>query len=487
MGDPHAGPDPLQVRTLAHVKRFTEAFVGDPEFRRSAKTPSARERLLAEVGIDLSAADLAPFWRLADNENPPDEAEFRAHALGTLWLDWIQGQRECLGRHASAWAPAGSARFIAWRKRQIARAESEALVRSDLNVFPLFAFELSKGCSVRCWFCAWNPPRLEGYVPYTPGNRQLWREILDAAGDLFGPGCRAAACYHATEPTDNPDYFRFLEDFHDICGIYPQTTTACPLKNIGWTRELLRLRERCASSRDRFSVLSLGALRAIHRTFSAEDLASVRLVLQNAGALAEKVPCGRALDHPGRLLAAERVARGYAPAATGVPPLTIECTCGYLVNLVDRNVRLISPCRATDRSPMGYTVHAEGTFRDGAEFRAFIGRSIDEYMPEHLARHDTVAFRDDLAYEVLEHGFTLTSRHGRHTLEGGPHAALLGDLVHRGDQSTGEIIERLIRAGTPVFETVSLLDRLYQRGLIAEAPGASAPERRRGAETAGLV
>ena len=44
---------------------------------------------------------------------------------------------------------------------------------------------------------------------------------------------------------------------------------------------------------------------------------------------------------------------------------TIACVSGFLFNMVERNVRLISPCNASERWPLGYRIYDEGTFTDG--------------------------------------------------------------------------------------------------------------------------
>ena len=136
---------------------------------------------------------------------------------------------------------------------------------------PLFAFELSKGCSKQCWFCSFSPPQLQNNFLRTPANRAFWRSILTEAWNLCGTACQSSVCYHSTEPSDNPDYLDLLEDFHDVFGVYPQTTTADPLKDVAWTRRILDNRRRDPTNIDRFSVLTLRILRQIYATFSAEE------------------------------------------------------------------------------------------------------------------------------------------------------------------------------------------------------------------------
>jgi len=460
----------------AHIKRVLEAWAGDPDFRRGIfEYPSSRQKLLDGVRIELCASDLSAFWKVLDPKRKgcPDNdkvlRELTSDPMGNLWIAWNRKKYEEIDRAASGWFNTGNRRFDAWRNRRSSRAKSEAFIPGGRNFLPpLMGFELSKGCSIQCWFCAFAPPRLQGYFPHMPENQRLWRDILASSWELFGPAVRTAVCYHSTEPTDNPDYFKFLKDFHEICGTYPHTTTANPLKDLEWTKNLMRIRETDLSTQDRFSVLSLGSLRAIHQAFSAEEMKNVQLAMQHKGSLAHKNHCGRALKYEKRLQAEMQFAQEAGPNNAIVPQLTLECTIGYLVNMVDRSIRLISPCNATDQRPLGCMVHAEGTFGNAAEFRDFISRSIEENMGEHLEKGNRLAFREDLTYERLEDGFALTSRYIRHAVKGNGHFLLLGDLICQKSLTTGEVTEKLIQAGMPLFEVITSLDQLYQKGLLSD-------------------
>ncbi len=89
----------------------------------------------------------------------------------------------------------------------------------------------------------------------------------------------------ATDPLDNPDYERFLADFHDVLGRCPQTTTAQPHKDTERTRELLRLSHSLGSPVDRFSIISLNVLNRVHVAFSPGELLRVDCIPQNREAI----------------------------------------------------------------------------------------------------------------------------------------------------------------------------------------------------------
>lgn len=462
------------TRLCAHLKRFLELLEGDPGFRqRIIDGASPRETLLREAGLDLPAEGMASFWRMPELARLPAVAqeawrvEFETSPLGRTWIGWSRAQRARLGSSTEP-RPPSHPRARTWRARRLSRVRSDALRVSNVGIFPLFAFELTHGCSVQCWFCALDPEKLKGRFVYSPDNRQLWRDVLGHAWDLFGVGCQSLICYHGTDPTDNPEYFRFQEDVVEIIGVLPQVTTAQPLRDVGWTQSLLDWQRRYPDTHHRFSILSLGTLRRVHETFSPEELLDISLVMQHKEALGQRVECGRAASRADRLEAEARYRESMEAPGDRLTQTTCECTCGYLVNMVTGRIQLISPATPSGRAPLGYATHAEGSFRTGDEFRAFLDRTVAQCMPEHLASEATVRFWDDVQYERVPDGFSVTSRFRRQAVLGSVHLGLLGDLIHDGAPTTAEITDALIQAGMPVLDAIAWLDRVCQTGVIAE-------------------
>jgi radical SAM family RiPP maturation amino acid epimerase len=335
-------------------------------------------------------------------------------------------------------------------------------------VHTLFAFELTKGCSVGCWFCGFSAEKLQGVFPYTPQNASLWRDLLQTGVDLFGPAMQCGACYWATEPADNPDYLRFVGDFRKITGVMPQTTTAVPLRDVAWTREVLRFQRESLSVPARFSILSTNILRRVHEAFSAEDLLHVELLHQHQDSVCVKAKAGRARQGRKPVMRSGDSEKFPKNRIAVHPHQTIACVSGFLINMVDRSIRLISPCRASDRWPLGYRVHAEGHFADAREFRDFIERSIEEHMPEHVAGDDIVAFRDDLAYSPLPDGFSLTNQSVTHKFTGQPFLVRLGSLIEQGEKTAGEIIGALLQEEVDILAATGAIQDLFDKGLLDE-------------------
>lgn len=455
--------NPEQLRTIAHIKRFMECVSGDPEFRESVKgkTKGLRQ-IAAKRGIDIDPLDLAPLFRPGFKTGLPTD-ELDDAPIAKMWNDWIVEKLAFrdLTRDLGAGDDNGTL-YGKWRNRQIARCDSEIGTGNKSVIHSRLSFELSKGCSVRCWFCAFDAGPLEGVFPYNRENAGLWRGMLEAALEAFGPAARTGACYHATEPSDNPDYLKFIRDYRDVMGIVPQTTTAAPLRDPDWTRELLRLHVGKPGVPSRFSVLSLKDLRRLHETFSPEELLEIELILQMRTARICKSRAGRVRE---RKVTAD--ASGAVPEVANYPG-TIACITGVLVNMVDRSIQLISPCSATDKWPLGYKIHARGSFDSPDAFTEFISQVGETRMPGHLAGDDPLAFRPDLKHARTEDGFTLSSCFHRYSFRGEPFLVLLGDLIDKGDKTVGEVIGELVENNADIIVASSTIQDLFEKGLLDE-------------------
>lgn len=450
-----------EKRLIPHIKRFFECVVGDTEFYAALQADAAGwEALLQEKGIaDVDPEQLAVLFpeQFMLEEVPTAELADKPQAL--LWRRYCEaaaGVRE-LWRQQGDKTP--SHRFNAWRRRQVNRCQSQLGQETNAAIVHATAvFELSKGCSLGCPFCGLAAEPLQGVLPYTDENARLWQTVLKAAAARLGTTAGAGMCYWATEPSDNPDYFKFMGDYGRIMGIYPQTTTAAPLRKPDWTRELLRLRREHVTASDRFSIHSAELLRRVHKEFSAEDLALTELILQHS-------------DTWSRLMARSGRNRPSAPAdsqAKFVTTHTICCLSGYLINMVERSVRLISPCPPSERWPLGYRIHAEGGFADAAELDDFIVKTMAACMPEHLASEDRLAFRQDLTFAALPEGFQLRSTYRLHKLTGAPHLVPLGRLIAQGNLTLGRVLEETAARRQDVLAAASSIQRLFEQGLLEE-------------------
>ncbi|MEW6357121.1 MAG: radical SAM family RiPP maturation amino acid epimerase [Planctomycetota bacterium] len=458
-----------ELRLLAHIKRAMECIIGDPEFRRQVEEQKSNwDVLLRDRGVE--GVDLRSLVIFRDGKldlNWPDN-ELSKYPLAKLWADYVaelRGIRAYLREHGNT--PERNPRFHAWRQRQISRCDSQLGDKDNKAlVHPLFAFELTKGCSVGCWFCGFAAEKLQGVFPYTRENAALWRGLLQVGADLFGPAVQCGNCYWATEPADNPDYLDFVRDFRRITGEMPQTTTALPLRDVEWTRRVIRMQEECLSVPVRFSVLSVGILRRIHEIFSPEELLRVELLHQHRDSIYAKAQSGRALQKRRRATRSDESDKRLINVPGRGICQTIACLSGFLVNMVDRRIQLISPCNACNQWPLGYRVHAEGRFANASEFRDFIVRVVEECMPESIGGEEVAAFRKDLAYAPLPDGFSLANESILHKFTGETFLARLGKLIHDGRRTVGEIMDLILEDGADFFGAAAAIQELFDRGLL---------------------
>lgn len=442
------------IRSTSHIKRFVERWQADPNFQEQmVLNPS---KTVSHYGLNIDPEEIEPLWDRGDGEKL-DEAASVSESVKrweeALKFDPVQSIKAVM-------TIVKDPRYHAWRGRQIARTASQFLpsFQGQIAHAPV-CFELSKGCSGGCWFCGISAPRLNDIFYYTPENAKLWRNVLEVIKEMLGPVAGAGFCYWATDPMDNPDYEKLCCDFHDILGIFPQTTTALPLKNVERTRSLLKLSREKGCSLNRFSILSLKMLERVHETFSADELAFVKLVLQNKESKIPKANAGRSRK------------RQQGRDENGLPEQgTIACVTGFLFNMVERSVKLISPCNADERWSLGYIVYDEGTFSNADDLKVLLERIISNQMPLSIQSNDVVQFRRDLQYERLFDGFRLSTRIKKFNFRNDPYFRELGEVIHQGDKTVEAIISLFESFGVSSARTFDTLNLMFERGILDDEP-----------------
>jgi radical SAM family RiPP maturation amino acid epimerase len=461
-----------ELDRIARVKRFRERLIADGAFRMALRSDQAAPADVFErFQVPGEPEEVRPIWDLALGNRVWSTPELQAWPAVWLWKGWHEDLLRY--RDLSTGLPSRSCpdkRFVAWRDRQIKRAASEIGPTHASISHPLVAYELSRGCSIGCWFCGVSAAKFGGAVSFAE-QAPLWRGILTAMAELFGPAARTGFCYWATDPSDNPEYDAFAEEHAAITGCLPQATTAAPLRDIDFTRRLLRQAERHCTSGTRFSVTTLRQLHGIFAAFSARELLGVELVMQMKHSLMPKAVAGRARES-GR----DAAAAGLGEAST------IACVSGFLVSLPDRTIRLISPCSATDRWPLGYRIHAQARFDSAASFRAEIERMVEANMAIGPLASQELTIRGDLAVQVEGERVTLSNQHMRYELRGGSCLPALIQILRRGPILPGRLIEELAQAGHDVFTSSAVLEDLFNQvflePVIADPFSASPPVRR---------
>lgn len=454
------------IRDVSHIKRFLERWTMDPKFQEAyAADPEAA---LAELGVSVTPADVLP---LIDPEEASKATRLvkagRRDEVPVAVLRYRVFINEKI-RHRSGLRAAtipSDPKLKAWRDRMVNRCAGELGVeRADAIVHAPAAFELAKGCTVGCWFCGVAAPKFEHTWQYTDENATLWRECLGVMKEVYGPAVQNGFLYWATDPLDNPNYEDFLTDFYSVLGKCPQTTSAQGQKDIERSRRLLQLAFSLDSPVDRFSIIALNSLYRVHEGFTPEELLRVELVPQNKESSARYLK-----SNAGR-------ARKFAPKRGGelVPEgssSTIACVSGFLFNMIDHSVKLISPCNANERWPLGYWVIAEGTFNSAQELRDLLRWMIDEKIKDSLSVLDTVKLRSDAKLVLEGNRVQVISSGMGLTFEAVPKADELASLLAAGTNTVEQIVmHRRASAGVSPADTLAVLDRLFVQGFIDEEP-----------------
>lgn len=464
MLDPRKAATVPWMGGVARSKRFLEWWMADEEFRHTVREDASAA---AHLGVD--ADELRFVWDEAFNRKMMGSKEWVAPHAVQQYRAWIGEKlryREYLRReHCAPTDP----RHRAWRERQVNRTMGELGASAHENIIHSpFTIELSEGCSVGCWFCGVSAERKAGDFLYTDENRKLWNEMLTVLRQHLGPAAGQGFLYWATDPLDNPDYEKFGLDFARICGRFPQTTTAQAQKHIERVRALLKLSAEHGCEINRFSVLTLSTFKKILQAFTPEELLHTELVLQNREGELMQSNSGRARG--ARELDKRANARELDPSWREVPG-TISCVSGFLINMVQRSVRLITPCASSDKWTNGYWILEEGTFRDATEFAALIEGMTERHMPLALRARDVVRLRRDIKLTMTGDEIRLQSYGCTTTITDLPHMQLLAPAVAAGNRTAGDIaIQMEDEHGWPAERVMSALNWLFDQGLLDEEP-----------------
>lgn len=481
--------------TIGQVKRVLEWWSCSEAFRDLIAEDPERAGRDYKIGFnpDIIRPLWDPFYALdaARDQRPvhPVVHEYRAFFNAKRkWRDEIK--QEC--------SP-DEPRFKAWRGRQIARNAMESGGYDEYIIHTPLAIELTEGCSVGCWFCGVGATKLAQAWPYTPENGELWRGIVQVLRDKIGTAVKWGFCYWATDPLDNPDYERFASDFCDIVGMYPQTTTAQGHKDPERIRNILKVSESRGCRVNRFSVLTEPLLRQIFASYSPDELTNVEIVAQMRGGTVPKADAGafrelaktrkKVVEFEQRKLAqladTSRRLAGDSGEGTGelslAQPGTIACVSGFLLNIVNRTIKLISPCRASDKWPLGYIVFDERTFTDAADLDRHLEEMMAEHMPLTIAPEDRMRLNPQLIYKRVEDGFHVMTPMNAVAMRRpdlADYVGSLGDQLSAGNRTAAQIaFSAFFEHGVPEVNTLGTLAMLFERGILVDAKGRVAGER----------
>ena len=230
-------------------------------------------------------------------------------------------------------------------------------------------------------------------------------------------------------------------------------------------------------------------MRQIHAAFAPDELVKVEIVPQMptgttpkaaAGAFRERAKTNKKIvdvEVQKLALIAEQNHRIAKAAEHGVDivtsqeqPGTIACVSGFLINMVKKSIKLISPCRATDEWPLGYIVFEERIFTDAADIRRAVEEMIDTHMPLEVEAESEIRLAPGLQYERVSDGFRLRSPMSALAFQRpdmADYVVSLGDRLVTGRRTAGELaMSGFYEHGVPEINTLVTLGAMFNQGLI---------------------
>lgn len=448
---------------LPVLKKAIERWVNDFHFRRDFEVDPIGS--LERYGLDLPVQDLQIMvnQELAESFASDDPA---TPLLVRQYRQFIMAKRRhCIEVRDTQPNHSGWRR---WRQRMIhSTFWREGPSKHAKLVHAPFSIELTQGCSVGCWFCGVDAARYQGPLEVNAATESIWKSMLTAFRNVAGQdAAQHGFCYWATDPLDHPQYEWFLEEFHRILGYWPQTTTAQVMKHPERMRKLLEhVKDRNAFVQ-RFSMIRSGDLDAIHKFFTAEELMLVELIPQYDDRLSPKATAGRVrqlvLEHQRNQ---KPIPIHYNLESTG----SIACVSGFLVNLVQRSLKLITPCLATDRWPLGYRVLGELNFDEPEQIEPLLLHMLKIFINDRLHLDDQLYAHPGVQFGYADGGRLCVTKYGyTFSIPGITDPAQLADLLSENGRTVAEICALRSRAGVDNVYTSITLNQLFDKGVFDE-------------------
>ena len=450
--------DTEYARIVANVKRILELWTLDARFHNAYEQDP--ERTLAETGLVVDPETIRLL--LDDDAIKEMKAALKDGTLAVedlpndfrLYKAFIKEKIDSRDLLRNDLCAPDEPRFKAWRARQEKRCMLEFGVHALSMIQAPLMFELSEGCSVGCPFCGVASKKLAGVFRYTDEHARLWRDVLGRMHALMGDAAGSGAIYYDCEGLDTPDYEKFLADFFAEFGIVPQTTTAVSTRNIERTRALLQYGNENDPHIDRFSVLNPAMRDELFATFSPEELLLVELLPQ----FPEAPDCHLA-----------EVGRGHPEEWGDEVGSTIACTSGFVVNMQEQSVRLMTPYVSCRTHPTGEWILEKAPFATADDLEGAIKRMIARYMPERFELGGPCKASCEFRLEQKEEkvwvsghgaGFGLMETpFGQETLD------CLRAMLGEGER-TGYGILDVLPEGADIAHAILLLKALWEHGLI---------------------
>lgn len=443
-----------ELSLFVKLKRFFESYQGNKSFREAVDNAVGLEEL--NISFDDKSITLNDLVSII---NPKEKN--KKSVVMNIWAKYLTSASEFRKEILNLGNSNG--RYMAfddWRDKQIRRTAFELGVKGTGIVHSPLAIELSDGCSVGCWFCGISAEKFKGHYSLKEKGEKEWRQTLEALHSVLGEGMKAGFCYWGTDPLDNPEYLEFIKIYHEIVGAIPQTTSAIPLKNIELTKAVLEYSNHHRDTPNRFSILSTSVLDRVHKTFTPEELLGVELVLQNVGAKLEtKSGAGRALVRDSdKVFFSDSKKRKFDTVQSDS---TIACVSGFLLNIVKKNIKLISPTVANSTWKDGFIIFDEANYNHPDELPHIINKMVEKQLYGQI--------KQDLEFSLHEN---IKIKKGCISSPNvqieAPFSEKLTDIISRGGITPLNVVCNLSNQGEDPREVIKFLNFLWNNGFIKQ-------------------
>lgn len=355
-----------------------------------------------------------------------------------------------------------------WRERMSkATFWREGHIKHARLVHAPFTIELTQGCTVGCWFCGVDAEKFQKPVELSDSKKALFEEIIESFKTIAGEkAAQNGFLYWATDPLDHPEYEWFLNKFYEKLNYWPQTTTAQGMKHAERLRKMFAHTSDLNSFVQRFSMIRKKDLKEIREYFTPEELFLCEQIAQYDNEMSPKATAGRT-----RKIALKKEKEGkkvgfkYNLEETG----SIACVSGFLLNMVDQSIKLITPCLASDRWPLGYRILGQDVLENG-KVEEIINRLLARSINENLDASDIIKIQRGIDVSTLEGNKLAFTKYG-HTvlLHNIAKAETMAEILNGDNKTLIEICNLMHDKGVSNIDTMIMLYKIRELGILDES------------------
>ena len=148
---------------------------------------------------------------------------------------------------------------------------------------------------------------------------------------------------------------------------------------------------------------------------------------------------------------------------------SIACVSGFLINLMQRSLKIITPCNASDQWPLGYRVLGEDTFDRPEEIEQVLRGMLDKYLNDRLHMDDRLVAYADIKFDSSGSSTLSATKNGfTFSLPNISNPGQLADLLQTNKLTVAEICAARSKAGIDNLYTSITLNQLFDQGLFDE-------------------